>query len=240
MGMDDELVWLSYADAAKRVSSSVRTVNRWAAAGMQVEWRTDDAGQKFRVVEESVLLAWWRDRLKASPVHFYRMRRKLIEEGETPPPVPDRFRPTRKPSPERAHAAIQPQPRTSQVSAEGETAESTSTAFARVLAELPEFTGYRQYATLIAAMEDHPPACDGLEVFTADRFDDPEQTDMMRGICRDCPLLQLCEAFAAAGKPAAGMWAGRTPGEVRRLSGTRGSRRNRGSGASGQSGCPSS
>jgi len=67
-------------------------------------------------------------------------------------------------------------------------------------------------------METETPGCDGLEVFTRDRFSDPEEVEMMRGICRECPLLDLCRAFAAAGRPAAGMWAGMTPVEVRRIS----------------------
>lgn len=86
-----------------------------------------------------------------------------------------------------------------------------------VLAELPEFIGQAEHAALIRAMEDTPPACDGLETFAADRFADPEQTDMMRGICHACPLLELCRTFAIAGKPTAGMWAGMTPAEIRRL-----------------------
>ena len=66
-------------------------------------------------------------------------------------------------------------------------------------------------------METETPRCDGLEVFPRDRYSDLEQTEMMRGICRECPLLDLCTAFAAAGKPSAGLWAGMTPAEVRKL-----------------------
>ncbi len=54
-------------------------------------------------------------------------------------------------------------------------------------------------------------------MFTHDRFFDPEQTEMMRGICHACPLLELCRTFAIAGKPTAGMWAGMTPAEIRHL-----------------------
>ncbi|MEV7632001.1 WhiB family transcriptional regulator [Microbacterium sp. NPDC089318] len=86
-----------------------------------------------------------------------------------------------------------------------------------MLAELPEFRGQAQHAALMRAMADEPAACDGLDVYTADRFDDPEQTELMRGICRACPLIELCAAFAATGKPAAGMWAGHTPAQIRRL-----------------------
>ncbi|MBM7464632.1 WhiB family transcriptional regulator [Microbacterium esteraromaticum] len=173
-----------------------------------MEWRTDESGQRFRVVEESVLLKWWRERMLSSPVHQARLRRAAIARGETPPPIPKR-------APERAQGAIQPASGASQVSDDADPAEATSDAFLRVLAELPVFHGQREHAALMRAMQDEPPACDGLEVFTADRFDDPEQTVMMRGICRACPLLDLCAAFAAAGKPTAGMWAGMTPTQIR-------------------------
>ncbi|WP_460005024.1 WhiB family transcriptional regulator [Microbacterium xylanilyticum] len=86
-----------------------------------------------------------------------------------------------------------------------------------MIAELPEFIGQPEHAALVRAMEDTPPACDGLEMFTHDRFFDPEQTEMMRGICHACPLLELCRTFAIAGKPTAGMWAGMTPAEIRHL-----------------------
>ncbi|MBY6061613.1 WhiB family transcriptional regulator [Microbacterium esteraromaticum] len=217
MGMDVEPVWLTYVEAAKRVKSSTRTVKRWHREGMAMEWRTDDVGQRFRVVEESVLLSWWRDRLKASPVHFYRMRKAAIERGETPPPIPEQFR-------GRPRAGIGPESlsicaRTGGTASGGTEGAGTppvcSDRLLDVLAELPEFKGQAEHAALTAAMEDEPPGCDGLDVFTHDRFDDPEQTEMMRGICRDCPLLDLCAAFAAAGRPVAGMWAGKTPAEIR-------------------------
>lgn len=207
---DDEPTFLTYADAAKRVSSSVRTVNRWAAAGMAVEWRAEDDGRRFRVVEESVLLKWYRERMTASPVHFYRMRAKAVAAGEAPPPVPARFRR----DPKRAQDAIEHAPQPTRVPEEGDAPETTSDAFARLLADLPDFHGQPEHAALMRAMQDQQPACDGLDVFTADRFDDPEQTDMMRGICRACPLLDLCAAFAAVGKPTAGMWAGLTPAQI--------------------------
>ncbi|WP_157540803.1 WhiB family transcriptional regulator [Microbacterium sp. XT11] len=171
-----------------------------------MEWRVDEGGQRYRVVEESVLLAWWRDRMNASPVHFYRMRAKAIERGETPPPVPERF--TKRPT--AASTA-------SQVSEGQDDSDSHSEAVTALLADLPVFHGHAEHAALVAAMETEPPGCDGLEVFTHDRFDDPEQTEMMRGICRECPLLEMCRAFAVAGRPSAGMWAGMTPAEVRRL-----------------------
>lgn len=202
--MDDERVWLTYVEAARRVRSSGRTIRNWRRDGMPMEWRTDELGQRYRVVEESVLLAWWRDRMNASPVHFYRMRARAIKRGETPPRTPERF--TKRPT--AASTA-------SQVPEGQDDPDRRSDAVTALLADLPVFNGQAEHAALMRAMEDETPGCDGLEVFTRDRFSDPEQTEMMRGICRDCPLLDLCEAFAAAGKPSAGMWAGMTPAEVR-------------------------
>ena len=66
-------------------------------------------------------------------------------------------------------------------------------------------------AVLIRAMEDTAPACDGLETFTRDKFVEPEEAEIMRGICAECALFDLCAAYASAGRPAAGMWAGIVP-----------------------------
>ena len=65
--MDDAL---TYRQAARRVRRSVRTINRWRRAGMPMGW---DRGR--RVVDEAVLLAWWRARMQADPVHQQRLRR---------------------------------------------------------------------------------------------------------------------------------------------------------------------
>ena len=219
LSADSEPVWLTYAEAAKRVTSTKHTVQLWRRQGMPMEWRTDNTGQRFRVVEEETLLAWWRQKMKNSPVHFYKMRRKLIEAGETPPPIPERFRYTRQKATGGDLTAS-----TVQTPADADTvSEARTAALTALLADLTGFPGQPEHAALMKAMEDEPPACDGLEVFTHDRFDDPEQTEMMRGICRDCPLVEMCAAFAAAGRPSAGMWAGMTPAEIR--AGVRSSRR---------------
>lgn len=84
MGMDDEPVWLTYADAAKRVKRDHITIRRWSRQGMPMEWRTDEIGQRYRVANLDVLLAWWRQTMTDSPVHFYKTRRKLIEAGGDP------------------------------------------------------------------------------------------------------------------------------------------------------------
>lgn len=72
---------LTYRQAASRVHRSVRAIRYWRQRGMPMGWEIRD-GQKVRVVEESVLLAWWRDRLAAWPPHQYRLRKLLAEEDD--------------------------------------------------------------------------------------------------------------------------------------------------------------
>jgi hypothetical protein len=71
---NNEDPWLTYREAARRVRRTIRTINRWRSRGMPMTWDTRD-GQRVRVVDESVLLAWWRARLTADPVHQQRIRR---------------------------------------------------------------------------------------------------------------------------------------------------------------------
>lgn len=74
---------LTYREAARRVRRSVRTIKRWRMAGMRMGWDVRD-GQRVRVVDEDVLLAWWRDRLDAWPSWQYRLRR--IHAAAAAPP----------------------------------------------------------------------------------------------------------------------------------------------------------
>lgn len=67
-------VWLTYREGALRVRRSVRTLWRWRKQGMPMSWGMRD-GQRVRVVREEVLLAWWRDRMNADPVHQQRLRK---------------------------------------------------------------------------------------------------------------------------------------------------------------------
>lgn len=67
---------LTYREAAVRVHRSVRTLWRWRKRGMPMTWGIRD-GQRVRLVREDVLLAWWRDRMRADPVHQLRVRAKL-------------------------------------------------------------------------------------------------------------------------------------------------------------------
>lgn len=70
-----EQVWLSYREAAARTKRSIRSINRWRRNGYIVmEWATRD-GQRVRVVEETALLACFRERLKSDPAHQYRLRK---------------------------------------------------------------------------------------------------------------------------------------------------------------------
>lgn len=60
---------LTYREAAKRVRRSVRTIKRWRKGGMRMGF--DTSGR--RVVDEELLLAWWRARMTADPVHQRRL-----------------------------------------------------------------------------------------------------------------------------------------------------------------------
>ncbi|WP_336642806.1 hypothetical protein [Microbacterium sp. MMO-113] len=69
---------LTYRQAARRVGRSMRAVRYWRARGMPMSWEIRE-GQKVRVVEESVLLAWWRQRMKNDPVYQINLRKRLAE-----------------------------------------------------------------------------------------------------------------------------------------------------------------
>lgn len=77
----------TYRQAAHRVGRSIRTIKRWRRAGMPMTF--DNAG--MRVVEERVLLAWWRDRLNAWPTHQWRMRKlaRDVHHVDTMEAAPD-------------------------------------------------------------------------------------------------------------------------------------------------------
>lgn len=64
---------LTYREAAKRVHRTTRAIRYWRQRGMPMGWEIR-GGQRVRVVEEAVLLAWWRQRLQNWPTHQYRMR----------------------------------------------------------------------------------------------------------------------------------------------------------------------
>ena len=65
----DGVKWFDYVSAARRVHRTDRTIKRWRREGMPMSWRNG-----MRIVREDVLLATYRQRLKNSPVHQYRLR----------------------------------------------------------------------------------------------------------------------------------------------------------------------
>ena len=69
---------LSYRQAARRVGRSMRAIRYWRARGMPMGWEMRD-GQMMRVVEEAVLLDWFRQRITNDPVYQIRLRKRLAE-----------------------------------------------------------------------------------------------------------------------------------------------------------------
>ncbi|MEV7609864.1 WhiB family transcriptional regulator [Microbacterium sp. NPDC089320] len=216
MGTDEGKTWLSYAEAAKRVRSSGRTVRNWRRQGMPMSWRVDEVGQRYRVVELQVLLAWWREKMQASPVHFYRQRAKAIERGETPPPIPERFRYTAERRQDTRSDASQvttlpeyPDDAVHGTDASTHAENSTPVRVIDPLADMPTLRGGAEYYALTEKLKDATPGCAGVDEFTADRVDD-ETAAILADICAHCPMLARCGAFATASRPTAGFWAGQT------------------------------
>lgn len=194
--------WLSYIEAARRVGRSDRIIRRWRRDGMSMSWRVGADGQRERVVREDVLLAWWRDRLKASPVHYYRMRALALEHG-----LPEPERPAALSRPHRSERAITP---VGLESAAGDSVRSAVAGSARgvdPLANVKPMRGGPEYAELQRALRETPTPCRGVDEFTAERIDTATAT-MLAGICATCPVIDLCRAYAAQAHPE-GYWAGR-------------------------------
>lgn len=70
---------LTYREAAKRVGRSRRTIRYWRLQGMPMGWAVRN-GQRVRVVEQTVLLKWWRQRLKNDPIVQQRIRAEKARE----------------------------------------------------------------------------------------------------------------------------------------------------------------
>ncbi|TDW31004.1 hypothetical protein [Cryobacterium psychrophilum] len=67
---DEVRAGLTFAQAAKRVARHVKTVKRWKRNGMVctlVDGRN--------IVDEEDLLKWWRERMVASPIRVYQVRK---------------------------------------------------------------------------------------------------------------------------------------------------------------------
>lgn len=69
-------------------------------------------------------------------------------------------------------------------------------------------TAREAYDALLVAMDAEPPACHGIDLFTADNLTKADVA-VCAQICATCPLLALCASYASAARPAAGVWAGR-------------------------------
>jgi len=162
---------------------------------MATEWRIVD-GQRIRVVEEDVLLGWWRDRMDASPAHQYRLRKRVLEAGGvyTAPPRPAKPAPAPAPDDDAAPEAEQPRPY-------------------EPLDHMKPMTGRAEYSTLAKALRRTPTPCRDVAAFTADPTP-ANQLSTMAGLCETCPLARLCAAYAAAGQPTVGFWAGKAMGRV--------------------------
>lgn len=61
---------------------------------------------------------------------------------------------------------------------------------------------------LVEAMETHRPACEGIDLFTAD---DLSKADVAAcaAVCAGCPLFPECDTYARIARPSAGVWAGK-------------------------------
>lgn len=70
---------LTYREAAALVHRSPRTIRYWKQQGMSTSLVERD-GQMVRVVEKTILQAWFRQRLMSWPVHRWRLRKQLAEE----------------------------------------------------------------------------------------------------------------------------------------------------------------
>lgn len=69
--------------------------------------------------------------------------------------------------------------------------------------------GELEYRHLTDALQDTRPDCEDDDRFTADHLTLNEM-DELSLICSACPLASLCLAYARAGKPQAGFWAGKS------------------------------
>ena len=66
-----------------------------------------------------------------------------------------------------------------------------------------------EYQSLAEAFLSTEPACLRDDRYTLDREALTEdETTQMRRTCRTCPLFALCDAYATAGRPEGGFWAG--------------------------------
>ncbi|MGN7188846.1 WhiB family transcriptional regulator [Microbacterium enclense] len=185
-------VWLTYEQAAKRIGRHSDSVRRWRRDGLEFVMRDG----KQMVLEEH-LLAFYRDRLKAWPIHRHKMNRLRAEDGLPPlPPPPPRIKPERV-----AQRQIQ------QVPAEDDTDQDQpepEKLYEPLDGMLDRFAAAAEHTALLEALKANPAPCKDVAGFIADRPD----SEKLRPICASCPVLAQCDAYAVAAKIRAGFWAG--------------------------------
>lgn len=195
--------WLTYAEAARRMGRSKRNILRWRTEGMPVEWHVYEGGQRCRVIDEAVLLKWFREKLKNSPAHYYRMRAIAREHGLPEPARPesvDRARPKPPVLVSEAHS----------VGDQDEQASSRVTRWKSFepLDTMKPMKGGPEYRELQRALWETPEPCRGVDDFTAERIDTATAAKLA-GICATCPVIDLCRSYAERAHPD-GYWAGIT------------------------------
>jgi hypothetical protein len=176
---------LTCEQAAKRVRKDVNTIKRWRRSGLGMT--KDSRGRT--VVDEALLLAWWRDRMANDPVHQARMRRAAIDAGLAMPLVPKRA-PRRDPADDDEELAARRQP---------------------PVEPSPKLRGEAEYKALHDALKRSEPASRDDDAFTADAIV-PDGFHRLAAICARCDVLEQCRAFAEASGPAVGVWAGMVAG----------------------------
>ncbi len=203
MGMDGEKQWLTKKQAAKRVGMSLRTIHNWRLEGMPMPLQMVE-GQRMRVVDEDVLLAFWRDRMQTTAWHFYRVRKRLADAGvalETPEVVKAK---RVRASEVRQGVQVPGRPDSA---GDGRTEPETPISEPKVdpLAEMPRLKGSDEFFVLRERLRETVPACAGMPEYTADHLS-PDDRERLTGICAGCTLLEQCRTFALASNPAGGFW----------------------------------
>lgn len=190
--------WLTYKQAAVRVKSTDRTVRRWVRDGLPSRTNVI-AGQATVVIREDLLLAHWRERMANETVHQAKLRAKFRSLGL---PEPARQRPVKRPiRPKRVET-----PHPLGVSSHSrEQPGVTPWATIDPLASVKPMRGGPEFDALDELLCTTRPACAGDDRFTLNRIDD-DAAAQLACICEGCPALELCAAYALAGRPGAGYW----------------------------------
>jgi hypothetical protein len=71
--------------------------------------------------------------------------------------------------------------------------------------------GAVELAALYAAMENTPPLCRNVDLFTSDERTELETASCV-AICNECPLKKLCAEAARASRVNCGVWGGKVRG----------------------------